>query len=274
MSPCYFDGIATGDVVDGAGTVYTVYAVTADNATVALSGKDGSVIWRVVAATDVCYPGCLTLTSHGSVTFCDGGGSIHAVSAATGSPLWSTPLAIGAFAVVDVVTTPRGTLAVLATAHSDPYTHAGELLELDAVTGAGVWRLPAGALTDAAYPSLLPDVVVYSTGNDGVGPSPNASLVAWSVSRGAALWVYTVSGYDVGALQFVSVVDGLGLVLAVQNGGFYPGCVVAVALATGREAWRYCTASFPISVPVAVAAQTGVVVVYGGYVHMNEGQVS
>lgn len=109
-------------------------------------------------------------------------------------------------------------------------TNNGEVLALDAASGAERWRSPVGAEVLAA-PAVGESVVVVRTSD--------SRLIALDAATGARRWVYSRNTPPLSLRSFAGVVlDG-----STAMAGYPGGKLVAVNLANGGQQWELSVAS-------------------------------
>lgn len=169
-------------VVDG-----RVFAVTADNRTIALDASTGQRLWSHSGTSeDAGLLGAASPAVDGSVVIVPyTSGEVYAMRVENGRVLWSDRLAA-----------PRSTAAIARIAHirARPIisgdrlfavSHSGRTAAIDMRTGARVWEQMAGGATS---PWLAGDLLFLVTNN--------ARAVALSATDGRVRWVTELPAYE------------------------------------------------------------------------------
>ena len=165
------DDVFTAPVVAGE----TVYIGTDSGHVRALDASTGDVHWEYAAHSDVI----LTPVVDGGVVYAAGSfdGSLHAINASTGEPLWVRQEGLG----VNSLAVSGGTVYALA---RDLFT--GHVYALDSSTGELRWR----ATGNAALGLILSDDAVYASHSAQSEDRRVTGVSAFDPESGDVLWRY------------------------------------------------------------------------------------
>jgi serine/threonine-protein kinase len=218
------NGVAPVPVVDGADI-----AVSTDDGVALCHANDGAERWRSATGRgDVLLSATTVLVATRD--------PVHALERASGRTLWTTslPHPVGPLARADdVVLVPS-----MNTTNAHRFT--GELVALDADTGAIRWRADAGGAGRAATPSAAG--VCFRVGG------LDTAVRALDVATGAARWSYAASATSTPALD-----DARVYVVSHTHDTAH---VHAVERATGVPVWRTAVPAYAVVDEVVVARAT------------------
>ena len=233
----------TGDVVRSPATVSDgiVYVGSNDNNLYALDAATGDLLWQHDTGDSVRYP---PLVADGTVyvpTISEGGRSIHAQDATSGTQLWVAsqyyPFDSG---------WESGIGAALAGDMLLVIGHEGELHALDTQTGELNWSFRGDVGTDTP-PVVIGDVVYVTAVN---------TAYALDLETGTELWKNSTGNFP--ARGFAPVID---------NGMYYfapDDHVFALNIATGEPVWTFGLDEMASTAPIVadgvvfVASESGV----------------
>jgi outer membrane protein assembly factor BamB len=181
--------------------------------------------WSIPATgTQVCARQAPPVSDGGAI-FLPGRESVGAFDADTGEKIWTYPYADPMDTRTPLLAVSSGLLLVATSGCQSVSAPSGELLALDAATGALRWK----AQTTVPETSLIVDggVAVVAGGN-----AEWMATTAFSVATGRRLWERPLAMPAAG-------VSALGTaLLTVRDTVFRPVGAVAVDIATGGVRWR------------------------------------
>jgi outer membrane protein assembly factor BamB len=189
------------------------YFGTRDGQLLAVSVHDGRLRWSVPLATEIAP------VADGERVFVSTAGAIEARAAGTGEIVWQAPLPAAPAA-------PAATRAGWLLVPLD----TGDLLALNAASGALVWRRNVGALL-----SVSPEIL----GERVYGATADGRVLALDIRDGSPVWDRKLGGR----------IGGLRVTEDRIYAGSHDNFLYVLASDTGRQAWRWRTGGTVIGVP-------------------------
>jgi len=211
---------------------------SADVVQLAISTKDGSLAWQfetggIPATPAISQDGAMLCLGVTTFTQPANSSGVVALAAATGQKRWDATLpnyASGCVTSGNNFLVNTGSLA-----GAD-----GALLALRSLDGKHVWETTTGAPVDAdgvLAPTVSNDVAVDLVVPSAAGTAQKTTIIVVRISDGMVLWRHEFDGHA----ETMSDIEGGQLYSSEQQGS--TTVVVAYALSTGTQLWRYALAN-------------------------------